>query len=200
MRLIKMFTLTALAAVATMAFVGVTSASAFGSTQQCKVNTSLLCPAGEARTAIHEVLATGTVARLLALLNILCLGMLVESTALGLANPQSIHALSMSFTGCGTGSAHDNCTVTVQELPLSNLLKTGVDEGVQTHTNGRKRWVCSGGIDCVFDTEGFETAVGAQHRTAEETEATELGGKFFCPNQGKLDYLLVTLDPTYVTS
>ncbi len=194
-----MFGLAALAAVAAMAFVGATSASA-GDTQLCKVNTSLLCPAGEARTAIHQVLATGTVGKLLALLNVLCLGVLVEATALGLANPQVVHALSMSFTGCGTGSAHDNCTVTVQELPLSHLLKTGPDEGVLTALNGRTRLQCSGGIDCVYDTEGIEFAVGAQHLTAEKTPVTELGGKFFCPNEGALDGLLVTLDPTYVAS
>ncbi len=200
MRLIKMFILAALAAVATMAFVGVTSASAEGDTQLCKVGTSLLCPAGEARTAIHQVLATGTVGKLLALLNILCLSMLRESTALGLANPQVIHALSMSYTGCGTNSAHDNCTITVQELPLSHLLKTGPDEGVLTALNGRTRLQCSGGIDCVFDTEGLEFTVGAQHLTAEKTPVTELGGKFFCPKEVQLDWLLVALDPTYVTS
>ncbi len=201
MRLVKMFILTALAAVATMAFVGATSASAFGSTQLCKVNTSLLCPAGEARIAGHQVLKTGTVAKLLALLTILCLGLLRELTALGLANPQSLHALSMSFTGCGTGTAHNNCTVTVQELPLANLLKTGVNEGIATTTNGRYRWVCSGlGIDCTLDSEGLEVAISEQEEIAEETPVTELGGKFFCPNEGKLDWSLVWLDPTYVTS
>ncbi len=200
MRLIKMFTLTALAAVAAIAFVGATSASATGSTQLCKVGTSLLCPAGEARTAVHYVLATGTVAKLLALLNVLCLGILVQYTALDLASPQSLHALSMPYTGCGTNSAHDNCTITVQELPLSHLLKTGPDEGVLTALNGRTRLVCSGGIDCVFDTEGLEATVGSQHITGEETHFAELGDKFFCPNEGALDYLLVSLEPTYVAS
>ncbi len=200
MRLVKMFTLTALAAVTTMAFVGAMSASA-GSTQFCKVHTSLVCPAGQARTALHEVLAAGTVVTLLGVPTILCLGLLIESTALGLGSPQSIHDLSYSFTGCGTSSAHNNATVTVLELPLSNLLKTGLDEGVLTATNGRMRIQASGfGVDCIYDMEGLEFAVGAQHFTAEETPVTELGGKFICPNEGQVHGVLVALEPTYVAS
>ncbi len=192
MRSIRKIGLAALAAMVAMSLAGTTSASA-SSTQLCKVNTGLTCPGGEAATSVHMTLAPGTVGKLLALLNVLCLGVLVEATALGLGAPQPVHALSMSFTGCGTSSSHNNCTVTVQELPLSNLLKTGVDAGILTATNGRTRLVCTGGIDCVFDTEGLEFAVGGQHLTAEETAVTELGGKFFCPNEGTLDGLLVTL-------
>jgi hypothetical protein len=194
-----MFSLAALAAVTAMAFVGATSASA-GSTQICKVHTGLLCPAGEARTAIHHVLAAGTVARLLLPpADVLCLNVLIESTALGLAAPQSIHTLSYSFTGCGTSSAHNNVVVTAQELPLFNLLKTGLDEGVETATNGRVRvQVASLGLDCVYDLEGLESAVGGGHQTADETPVTELGGKFFCGDEGKVHWLLEALDPEHI--
>ncbi|HEX6754134.1 MAG TPA: hypothetical protein VF093_11175, partial [Solirubrobacterales bacterium] len=133
-RLIKMFGLAALAAVAAMAFVGATSASAT-TTQLCKVHDvsvppelteeqeeefleevageRLVCPEDEEVTSVHQVLAAGTVGELLAVIDVLCLGFLVEATALGLGNPQQIHATSQTFTGCGTGSAHNNCTVTV---------------------------------------------------------------------------------------
>ncbi len=106
----------------------------------------------------------------------------------------------MSISGCGTGTAHNNCTVTVQELPLSDLLKTGFDEGTLTARNGRMRLQCPGGVDCVYDLTGIQFAVGGGHLTANETPLTELGGKFFCPNEGKLDALLETLDTTYVMS
>ncbi|HEY5708380.1 MAG TPA: hypothetical protein VIS51_03200 [Solirubrobacterales bacterium] len=199
MRLIKMFGLAAVAAVAAMAFVGATSASAM-STELCDEHTGLTCEKqGGGNFTVHQVLAAGTVGKLLATINVLCLGFLVEATALGLGSPQSIHATSQTFTGCGTGSAHSNCTVTVQEQPLSNLLKTGLDEGVLTATNGRTRLQCSNlGIDCVYDLEGIEFAVGGGHLTANETPTNELGGKFFCPDEGLLDALLETLGDAYV--
>ncbi|HEX5375497.1 MAG TPA: hypothetical protein VFW48_04995 [Solirubrobacterales bacterium] len=199
MRLIKMFGLAALAAVAAMAFVGATSASAT-STQLCTAHTGLACGAGNAVTSHHMVLASGTVGKLLGeAIDVLCLGILIEATPLGLGNPQSIHTTSFTFTGCGTGSAHNNCTVTTEEQPLANLLKTGLEEGVLAFTNGRLRTQCpSVGMDCVYDGEGMEFTVGGQHLTAEESPAFELGGKFFCPNEGWIDGLFETLTDTYV--
>ncbi|HEY7949716.1 MAG TPA: hypothetical protein VID51_02660 [Solirubrobacterales bacterium] len=199
MRLIKIFSLAALAAVATMALVGATSASAETSTQLCKVHTGLTCGAGNEVASHHMVLASGTVGRLLGIIDVLCLSILIEATPLGLGNPQSIHTTSFLFGGCGTGSAHNNCTISVQEQPLANLLKTGLDAGVLTFTSGRLRTQCaSAGIDCVYDGEGMEFTVGGQHLTAEETLALELGGQFFCPNEGFVDGLFETLTDTYV--
>ncbi|HEX6753775.1 MAG TPA: hypothetical protein VF093_09355 [Solirubrobacterales bacterium] len=199
MRLIKMFGLTALAAVAAMAFVGATSASAETSTQICKAHTGLTCGAGDAVTSHHMVLASGTVGQLLATINVLCLGILIDATPLGLGKPQSIHTTSFSFTGCGTGSGHNNCTVTVPEQPLADLLKTGLEEGVLIFTNGRLRTVCSNlGVDCLYDGEGMEFNVGGGHLTATETPTNELGGKFFCLDQGVVDALYETLTDAYV--
>ncbi|HEX5375629.1 MAG TPA: hypothetical protein VFW48_05680 [Solirubrobacterales bacterium] len=197
MRLIKMFGLAALAAVATMAFVGATSASAI-STQLCTTHTGLTCGAGNAVTSHHVVLASGTVGKILASINILCLGILIQTTPLGLGNPQQIHVTEQIFSGCGTGSAHDNCTVTIQEQPLANLLKTGLDEGVLSLTNGRTRLACANlGFDCVYDLEGMEFEVSGGHLTATETPLTELGGKFFCPDEGFLDGLLEALTDVF---
>jgi len=209
-RLIKMFGLAAIAAVAAMAFVGATSASAT-STVLClehNVSTGLLCPAGKERTHVHAILAKGEVGRLLSPISVLCLGVLIESIPLGLAvnGPQVIHTAGtvekepgLAFTGCGTGSAHDNCKVTVEELPLSHLLKTGLDQGILLNLSGRTRLVCSNiGINCVYDLEGSEFTAAANHLTAEETPTVELGGKFFCPDEGFLDGLLENLLPTYI--
>jgi hypothetical protein len=180
-----------------MIFIGTTSALA-SNTQLCTVHTSLACESGWANS-FHMVLAPGTNLRIRGNINILCLGGLFEGTALGLANPQSVHITSMSFTGCGTGSAHNNCTMTVVEMPLSNLLKTGLDEGIMTITSGRMKLVCSNlGINCEYDLEGTEFSAGAGHFTAEETLVTELGGKFLCPNEGTLSLLANSLITVYV--
>ncbi len=196
MRLIKMFGLASVAAVAAMAFVGATSASALN-TQLCTTHTSLTC--GSAATSVHLVLAAGTVLRLLAAISILCLGELEELTPLSLGNPQTLHTLSRVRTGCGTSSTHNNCTLTATQLPLSTLSKTGLDEGVETIINGQMRLVCSNiGLDCLYDAAGMEFEVSANHVTANETGVTELGGKFFCPDEGLLDGLLETLTNTYV--
>lgn len=196
MRPIRTFGLAALVAVAAMAFIGATSASAT-STQLCTAHTGLTC--SSAASSTHLVLASGTVGELLANIDILCLGILFEATTLGLGSPQSIHGTSLSFSGCGTGSAHNNCTATIEEQPLGSLLKTGLDEGVLTLTSGRLRAQCANlGINCVYDTEGVEFADGGGHLTAEEAPMTELGGKFLCPDEGLLDGLLETLGDTYV--
>jgi subtilisin family serine protease len=169
--------------------------------QLCTAHAGLTCGTEDAATSIHQVLATGTVGELLATIDVLCLGVLAEATALGLSSIQTIHSTAMSFTGCGTGSAHNNCTVSIPEeqQPAFDLLKTGLDEGVLATTGGQVRFVCSNlGLDCLYDVEGTEFAVGGGHLTAEETEVTELGGKFLCPDEGLLDGLLETLTNAYV--
>jgi hypothetical protein len=199
MRSIGKIGLAALTAVVAMSLIGATSGSASG-TQLCTVHTGLTCGEGKAAATVHQVLAAGTVGELLATIDVLCLSFLVEATALGLGNPQSIHATTQTFGGCGTGSAHNNCTVTVQEQPLLNLLKTGLDEGRLTATNGRTKLQCPNlGIDCVYDLAGMEFSVGEGHLTAFGTATNELGGKFFCPDEGVLDGLLETLSDTFIS-
>ena len=199
-RLIKMFGLAAIAAVAAMAFVGATSASA-ESTQLCKVHT-VTCGAGDATTSVHQVnVGVGTL--LSSIVDVLCLNVLAEATPLALGAPQSVHTLALSFTGCGTTSTHNNCTVTVLELPLANLLKTGLDEGSIEGTNGKTRLQCSnipfiGSIDCTYDATGLLFEVAANHLTASETPVKEIGSKFFCPDKPTLDGLLETLVDTFV--
>jgi hypothetical protein len=201
MRLIKMLSLAAPAAVAAMALVGATSASATFDTQLCKVNEGLLCPAGQAQTHVHWVLVPGTVWKILSPINILCLGALSEQEVLGLGKPQITHTTELSLTGCGTGAGHNNCTMTVQEQPLSHLLKTGPNEGVLVLLSGRWRLQCPNiGIDCVYDLAGSEFEASGEILTANETPITELGGKFFCPNEGLFDWELETLLETYIKS
>ncbi len=195
MRSIRWIGLAAIAAVTALAFAGTPSASAETSTQLCKTHTGLTCPEGEGTASVHMSLAEGTVGKLLSsLVTVLCLGVLVEATPLDLGNPQEVHTVESKYTGCGTGSAHNNCTVTVEEEPLGSLLKTGLDEGSLELLSGRTRLQCSSpSVDCKYDAAGTLFTVGAQHLTAEETPTKELGGKLICPNEGQLDGLLQTL-------
>jgi len=206
MKPMKMLGLAAIAAVAAMAFVGASSASATF-TQLCVRHdfaTGLVCPAGSARTDIHLTLAPGQESRLLSsVATILCLELLIKATALALAGPQQVHVLEKFAGGCGSDANHDNCEFIAEELPLSNLLKTGLDEGTLTATNGQLHLICEdvGGfidLDCKYNTTGVLYTVGAQHVTADKTKVTEVGDKFICPNTSTLDVLLKTLDPTFV--
>jgi len=218
MKPVKVCVLAALMAVAPMAFVGTTTASALTSTQLCYSHTGLTCESGKATPVVHVVLKSGTVGKLLSPISVLCLGVLIEAgvgsgvtwgetkgvkyiiASAELSNPQAVQSTSwISFTGCGTGSAHDNCTVTVETLPAGQLLKVWLDAGSLEAVRGSIRLVCSNiGIDCLYDLEGSLYSAGAGHLVAEETPTTELGGKFFCPDEGFLDGDLVALNNVYV--
>jgi len=199
MRSIGKIGLAALAVMAAMALAGATSASAV-STQLCDNHTGLSCEAGHAVTTLHQVLAAGSIGELLAIIPVLCLGFLVEANigALGAgATKQTVTSVTQTFTGCGTSSAHNNCTVTIPtgQQPVFGLLKTGLDAGKLTATSGQTRLVCANiGLNCLYDVAGMEFSVGANHLTAKETPVNELGGKFFCPDEGLLDALLEVLD------
>ncbi|MFI5025744.1 MAG: hypothetical protein ACHQCI_03215 [Solirubrobacterales bacterium] len=198
MRLIKLFGSAALVMAVTAA-IGTSSASAEFPTQLCNVHPDeLVCPEGEATTEDHQVLAPGTVWRLLTpLVTVLCLGALKYATPLELGEPQLVHTLQLSITGCGTNSAHDNCTVTVEKLPLLHLLKIGLDTGVLTALDGSFVVKCPG-LDCLFDLEGAQFSMGNQHTTANQVPVKPLGSKFLCPNEAKLDYLLITLKDHFI--
>jgi hypothetical protein len=196
MRFIKTLGLAAVAAVAAMAFIGATSASALN-TQLCNSHGALTC--GSAATSVSMNNAHDGVGTLLSdLVDVLCLNIETTATALALANPQVIHVTSLVFEGCGTKASHENCEVEVKELPLANLKKTGLDAGSVELTNGRAFLLCENvdifgtDIECEYDGTGLTFSVGAQHLTAFETPVTETGSDFLCPNNPTLDGLLHT--------
>lgn len=202
MRLVKMFGLAALAVMAAMAFVGAASASAETSTQLCNVHTSLSCEAGDETSSVHLSLAPGTILKILGFMSILCLGELLEATPLGLDNPQSLHISTFAVTGCGFNAAHNSCTLTSEELPLGNLLKTGLDEGSLELQSGQIRLSCFPNygslgnlIECQYDLEGQLFSAGGQHLTHGESP---LSGSGNCLGEEILDGLLETLEDTYI--
>jgi hypothetical protein len=192
MRLIKMLGLAAVAAMAAMAFVGATSASA-ASTQLCNSHSALTCGEGQAATSVSVV---GVGVLLGETLDIVCRDIDASGTPLALANPQQIHVSGLDFKSCET-SGGDGCVVTVNDQPLSNLNKTGLDSGTLTATNGFTFVECEdvfGSLDvqCEYDATGLVFTVGSQHLTAEETPVDEVGSDFLCPNEPALDGFLVT--------
>jgi hypothetical protein len=195
MRLIKMIGLAAVTAMAAMAFVGPTSASA-ANTQLCNSHGALTC--GSAATTVG-MLGTG---RLLNSLVDADCHIASSATPLALANPQQVHVTSFSLTNCETDEG-DGCEVTVTEMPLSTLNKTGLDAGTITATNGRTHTLCedvifSVDIECEYELAGHEFTVGAQHLTASETPLTEIGSDLLCPNNPVLDTLMETTANRYV--
>ena len=198
MRLMKILGLAAVAAMAAMAFIGATSASALKSTQLCTAHTALTC--SNPVTSV-SMINQGPL-KILGSIDVICDSAALTATSLGLAKPQPIHILSLSLGSCETDS-NDPCTVTVSELPLSDLLKTGLDQGTITGLNGKTFVFCEGAIfggdlECEYDAAGLEFSVGAQHVTANETPVDEIGSDFFCPNEPTLDGLLVTTANRYV--
>ncbi len=204
MRLTRTLGLAAVAAVAAMAFVGVTSASA-ANTQLCNTHTALTC--GSAATSVSMTNTGQGVGTLLTDhgVDVLCLTISASGTPLGLANPQQIHITALSFTNCGTKAAHSNCQVSVLELPLANLNKTGLDAGTIQGASGLTLVNCDNidifGIDihCVYESNGLTLAVGAQHLTANDTSVSFVEGGELCPSESFLDGLLSTLTSTPVT-
>ncbi len=203
-----MFGLAAVAAVAAMAFVGATSASAI-STQLCNSHTALTCGAGQGSTTISMNNAHDGVGFLLTdLVDVLCLTVSGSGTPLALKEnkPQEIHITHLLFTNCGTKSAHSNCQITVLELPLANLTKTGLDTGTLEGTNGLTLVNCDNidifGIDihCIYDATGLTFSVGAQHLTASNTQVNVAGGDSgdLCPEESFIHGLLHTTANRYV--
>ncbi len=202
MRLIRMFGLAAVAAVAAMAFVGATSASA-ANTRLCNTHTALTCGSAATSVAMNNS-GQGVGTLLTDLVNVLCLTISASGTPLGLANPQTVHFTGLVISNCGTQGAHSNCQLTVLELPLANLNKTGLDAGTITGTNGLILVSCDNidifGIDihCIYDFTGLQFSVGAQHLTANDTSITFVEGGSLCPEESFLDALLKTTSNRYV--
>jgi hypothetical protein len=206
-RSIKILALATATALAAVALVGTTSASATSSTQLCGVHTGLVCPLAYATTSVHLVNA-GEIHLKNELVNVSCSNVLMEANPLQLDSPQLIHATVLWYFGCGpTG-----CEIKVKELPLLELLKTGLDEGAVVAQSGIIHLTCKilgvQKIDCKYDFSGLSLVFNGP--TASETENGRLNaeevplstvpGSEICPEETTLDGLLSPLSPTYVLS
>lgn len=213
-----MFGLAALAAVAAMAFVGASSASANQDTTFCKVANELPCVNNQYPSGTHiEGKATG--AKLLTSENIVLCS---ESIALGetlnqLAKPLLVKLTLLDFTGChveGVGST--SCTTTYEAEGATPrhllVLKTSYNNAdVQGHGIEIR-------LKCLLF--GFITVIDCRYtglvtlKALGQTDAGELAtlhanelplsnlGEEGCPAEGKWDalYKIVLPHPLYISS
>jgi hypothetical protein len=160
MRLIKMFGLAAIAAIAAMAFVGVSSASA-GPTALCAIDDELVCESPyvghvEATSSDGELLTeSGT---------ILCDNSIILGNALGLGNPQVTHLELIDFGPDCLLNHLVSCTIQASHVLLLEILKTGANTGSVRSVNN---WVvikCGLVIHCEYGgtfTAGVALGSGA---------------------------------------
>jgi len=194
MRLTKMFGLAAVAAVAAIAFVGASSAMAT-ETAICKVHTSLVCPEGQEVESIKFV--AGTTILKTSIATVLCLHSKAKAVVEGelLTAPLKVLLEELDFLDCGTNSTHTNCTVTTEQLPLLEVLKTALNLGAATvnpELPAKVHVECGELINCTysgpvegksFHVEGANETINGM-LTANELEVEKVGG-ILCPKVSK---------------
>jgi len=206
MKVFKTLSLTAVAVTA-MAFISAPSASATLNTLLCKVHQEP-CPAASLPSSIH--LVSGTMVLKTSLVTILCLGSLITGTPLGLGtapSPQIIHLTQITWTGCGTNVAHNNCTVTTIAPGLLDILRTALNLGTDKFLNMQIQMICGEITSCTYG--GAEVAglivEGALHTaeaghgmfTANELSLPVVGG-FLCAATNKLTVLYEPLEHLFL--
>ena len=213
MRLVKTIGLTALAVAAVLAFAA-PSAMAEGSTALCKTNEDPCAKENqiggvELSNYLPEVKKQPVPFDLKnEIANVLCLDDSMEISALGLANPQLVHVVSASLTGCGTNSNHNNCAYTTEELALLEVLKIGPDRGMVKYLNGKIRTKCTIfgfiKIDCVYDQTGLEYEIEggeeAAYMSAEGAPATLAGGSGLCPEEAEVGFSIGSVGELHISS
>jgi len=180
-----MFGLVAVAASVSMAFVGVSSALAEGSTAVCETHTAATCASPVSLVTFHQ---TGTSTLVLGSTTILCLSGNLEGHVEGgfthLANPLGIEVLILDFSQCGTNAAHSNCEVTATKKGLLDLLKTALNLGTATYLGVNLLVKCIG-IECNVggsEIKGFEL-IGALH-TASAGHGLVIANNLSMPTSG----------------
>jgi len=162
-----MFGLTALAAVAAMAFVGVSAAMATGETALCEVN-ELVCPAESIYEGHLEGLAvnptlTGTFVGIKGTFT--CKHSLILGNSLGLEKSHLTHIEAIKFTSCHLLApfVNQSCTVESKALGLIDLLKTATNLGEATSLGNTVYIKCGGGglLECTLGGEPKFHAKGA---------------------------------------
>lgn len=115
-----------------------------------------------------------------------------------------IHTLELKLSECGTNINHNNCVVEAIELPLLQLLKTGLDHGVLTALNGQLQVECINvtifniNFTCLYDLTGMELLMKEQHSTAFQVPLRLIEGTAFCPEEVFEDQLLEMTTESFV--
>lgn len=211
MRLIKLFGLAASAAIAAMAFLGASSASAEFDTVLCSEdNGTLFCPSGKQVSAVHFEDPLAELLNDKTLTPIHCKALFLGN-ALGLAeapNALVVHG-HFSYTNCNNG-----CTAS--EQPGSDgapgglllVLKTAAGLGEVTGHGFEVRVTCALLINCDFTEDGLVghavSATGSHNGLVsahfQEVKHLPAGGQFLCPETAELHALFESATPLYLKS
>jgi len=190
-----MFSLTALAAVAAMAFVGATSASAEDTTL-CKENTeTLTCPAGQQASHVHFVSAKADSFLLNSTLDVSCVSLFLGDTVGGTLGKPLLIEGNFTYSSCTTfcSAKEENGPAHLEVLKTAQGLADVTGEGLVTVN-------CFGFFKCSYiGTNLTGHGTGAGHVTFEEAAVkSESGGS--CPATASLDALFVSLENLFVRS
>ncbi len=201
---LKMLGLSMVAAIAAMALVGASSASA--TTSLCKSNT-LPCPEAEeykSGTVLKASLEAGTSAQLLSSLGtVKCTVSSVSGkTTSGKGASVTGTIEGLTFTSCEREGTE--CTVTVEGLgyPAAITSTAGTMNGTLKVEKSKAHVVCGSFINCTFGgTVSLVAKGGAMGLVeAKEVKLTLIEG-FICPSEAKWDanYLITSPEPLWVS-
>lgn len=196
MKLTKIIGLSLIAAIASMALIGASSAMA-ENTALCKADQEP-CSAGNLTTEVHYVAEKIVIHT--SLMDYEC-DALLSATVLKLGAPQVLDATSLVYTSCNQG-----CTRTVKALGTFSILRTKAESGTISG-NGAEIWVkCKSLIDCTYSFNELTGTVSGPlltgdngHLTFVEAGLLKLGG-FLCPTEARLNALFIPLQAAYLKS
>lgn len=200
MKSIRMFALVAMAVLAAMAFVGVSSAMA-GHTALC-ADDEALC--AEPIEHLHEK-AVGIMTLLNGSLNVECKNVLFLGETLSpLANPLIIHG---TFTYPELECNNRSCIVEEENGPAEvKVLREG-NELAKVTIEWLIHVICIGFINCRYNGVGLiGHRLGVLSSTQLFGEVSMLGitlnkeSGTFCPTTAKLDLVTTPLEPVYVST
>ena len=198
MRLIKMFGLAAITAVAAMAFIGASSASA-QETSLCSSNEGGALACADGVNSVHFIDPS---AELLSVVDITCNALLSGTIADDLDSPLEVTVTELNYTGCVRENG-SKCTVTTEVKGTIDVLKTAADLAEVTGLGTEVHVQCGILINCTYGAKALvghglsPTAGNNGLVTSEEATVTSTKGGF-CPASAKLDALFESLTALYV--
>lgn len=205
MSLSKMFGLAMLTAIAALAFVG-TSVATAETTVLCEKHENP-CEAANIYVGHFDAVAENPTF-LTSLTDITCKKAHLLGFALGLGNPLTLHLEAFNFGEDCLTSEGDACTLQTLELSLSLLLREGSNLGSLQFHNTKVLLSCpSLFIHCVYGgLPKFEVLGSPNKETLAAIHTKEVvlehGEGMFCPEETKLDalYKVVLPDPIVISS
>lgn len=209
MKYVKMLGLAAVAAMALMAFVGASSASA---TVLCKVTPTgspAECSSAYGKKQVYNTKATDPILTATGAEDVTCTSSetsIEQTNAGGAAETVKGNIKTLSFTGCKTVPANISCTVTAVGLPFSGEIHKSSEnhDGTVIVTNGKTQVKCAFGfLNCVFGKASLDLTLDAGNPASITTNEVELEqqeelGFEECPESSKWDATYVATSPTAI--